>query len=78
MKAYIIKGTGLGMFNGTIQVDLKTQNPSPTQFNASKIITAKNIKGYEGMPSNVVHATVFFIFPFPQRKIKKAPRGPVG
>lgn len=74
MKTYISKGTGIGLESKkSLKIHPKTKKVIRGQLRENKILFIKGIKYWEQPPDvNEFYADIFFIFNFPQRKIKKA------
>jgi hypothetical protein len=71
MKAYISKGSGIGRENGFVKFNPTTDKIKPGQFHENRIIQ-KDTKHHSSTEGEECYADVFFIFNFPQRKIRKA------
>ena len=74
MKAYITKGTGINMLSTKVKINPTTKEPIRGQFRENKILIVEGKKYWTAHTEDVneFYADVFFIFNFPQRKIKKA------
>lgn len=74
MKAYITKGTGINKLSKKVKINPVNKEPIRGQFYENKILLVEGLKYWQKNTetANEFYADVFFIFNFPQRKIRKA------